>query len=96
MHKLLVLFLFAELSSIPMSAQDAVLRVYADQKRQTHVVFTNGKTTLVAGESGQIGIDSIQITKDGQTAGWLVLYADPDSSSPFAGTLVLWRRGRVI
>ena len=91
-----VLSLCAVLFTAPMSGQDAILRVYADQKQQTHVVLKNGKTMVVAGERGQVGIDSIQITEDGQTAGWLVLYPDPDSSSPFAGTLVLWRSGKVV
>lgn len=79
-----------------MLGQDAVQRVYADEKNQARVVYKSGKTTTVAGERGQVGIDETEIAEDGETAGWLALYADPDSASPFAGTLVLWRGGKVI
>jgi len=91
MRKVSTLLRVVALSPVPMFGQDTVLRVYADQKNQAHVVYKNDKTTLVAGERGQVGIDSIQLADDGRTAGWLVLYADPDGGSPFAGTLVLWR-----
>jgi hypothetical protein len=96
MRKVSTLLLFAALANVPMSSQDTLLRVYADRKNQAHVVYQNGKTALVAREPGQTGIDSIQIAEDGQTAGWLALYADPDGSSAFAGTLVLWRSGKVM
>jgi len=59
-------------------------------------VYKNEHTTVVPGEHGQVGIDSAQIAKDGQTAGWLALYADPDGNSPFAGTLVVWRSGKIV
>jgi hypothetical protein len=96
MRNLSTLALFVALSSALTFAQNAVLRVYADQKNQVHVVYKNGHATTVAGEPDQVGIDSVKISKDGQTAGWLVLYADPDSSSPYAGTLVVWRSGKVV
>ena len=84
---------YVALFAFPMSGQDTVLRVYADQRQQTHVVLTNGKKTVVPGERGQVGIESIQIAKDGRTAGWLVLYDNPDGGPPFAGTLVVWQSG---
>lgn len=96
MYKLSILLLLSVFSSVPMFGQDAIVRVYADQKNRAHVVDKNGKSTVVAGERGQVGIDSVQIAEDGQTAGWLVLYANPDGGSPFAGTLVLWRSGKVV
>lgn len=96
MHELSIVLLFAAFSAVPMAGQDAILRVYADQKNQGHVVYKNGGATAVAGEPDQVGIDSVKISKDGQTAGWLALYTDPDSSTPFAGTLVLWRGGKVV
>ena len=90
------LLLSVAFSSMPIVGQDTLSRVYADRKNQAHVVYTNGKDAVVAAERGQIGIDSIQTAGDGQTAGWLVLYADPDGGSPVAGSLVLWRAGKII
>ena len=81
---------------MPMFGQDTLSRVYADRKNQAHVEYTNGKDVAVAAERGQIGIDAIQIAGDGRTAGWLVLYTNPDGGSPFAGSLVLWRAGKII
>jgi hypothetical protein len=95
MRTLLAVFLFIPLSGPLTLAQNAIVRVFADQKNQVHVVYQNGQNAAVAGETEQVGIDSVKIAKDGQTAGWLVLYTDPDSSTPFAGTLVLWRNGRI-
>jgi hypothetical protein len=63
---------------------------------KAHVVHTNGKDVVVAAERGQISIDAIQMAGDGQTAGWLVLYTNPDGGSPFAGRLVLLRAGKII
>lgn len=94
MFKLSIFLLFVAVSSIPVFGQDTLSRVYADRKNQAHVVYTNGKSAVVAAEHGQIGIESIQTAGDGQTAGWLVLYTDPDG--PFAGSLVLWRAGKII
>lgn len=92
----LALTLYVVFFTLRLPAQDSVLRVYADQRQQTHVVLTNGKDKVVSGERGQVGIDSIRIAKDRQTAGWLVLYDDPDGGTPFAGTLLLWQKGERI
>jgi hypothetical protein len=96
MRKLSILWLLAALFAVPMSGQNGIVHVYADQKNQVHVVYKNRHAAAVAGEPDQVGIDSVKISKDGQTAGWLALYPDPDSSTPFAGTLVLWRGGKVV
>jgi len=96
MSRVLLLWLLGLLCSAPLSAQDAIQRIYADQKQQVHVLLKDGKSLIVPGEHGQVGIDSVHITDDGQTAGWLVLYPDPDNSSPYAGTLVVWGGGRVV
>ena len=71
-------------------------RVREDEKHDVHVVSAGGKETVVAHEQGQVGIEEINIAEDRQTLGWLVLYEDPDGSSPLAGKLVLWRDGRVL
>lgn len=94
--KLLGVFLFISLSGPLTFAQSAIVRVFPDQKNQMHIMYKNGQVAAVAGEPLQVGIDSAKVSKDGQTAGWLALYPDPDSSTPFAGTLVLWRGGKVV
>ena len=92
----LTLMLYVVAFALRLDAQDSVMRVYADQRQQAHVALANGKDTVVPAERGQVGIDSIQIAKDGRTAGWLVLYDDPDGGTPFAGTLIVWQSGRTI
>jgi hypothetical protein len=79
-----------------MHARNAIVRAYVDQKHQVHIVHQNGRDTPVKGEAGQVGIDSVKISNDAQTAGWLVLYSDPDSSTPFAGTLVIWQGDKIV
>ena len=96
MSRILILLLSATVSSMPIFGQDTLSRVYADRKNHAHVVYANGKNAVVAAERGQIGIDSIQTAENGRTAGWLVLYTDPDGGSPVAGSLVLWRAGKIV
>jgi len=96
MPRCLVCALLIVFSAQHVFAQDTVARVYADRKNQVHVVSTNGKDTLVAPEPGQIGTDSAQTAEDRKTVGWLVQYKDPDGGAPLAGTLVIWRAGKVI
>lgn len=95
-RNLLAVALFFSLSGPLTFAQSAIVRVFADQKNQVHVVYKNGQGVAVPGEPGQVGIDSVKISKDGQTAGWLTLDRDPDSRTPFAGILVLLTEGKIV
>jgi len=72
------------------------LRVSANADGAAEITTSAGLTRAIAKEPGQVGIRSPQVAADGATAGWLVDFADPDSASPYAGTLVIWRAGRVI
>jgi hypothetical protein len=87
------LLLIAALS-LPTLAQSIVQHVYVGPNNRVNVVYANGKTAVVRGERGQIG--AIQMAKDGDTAGWVVLYQNPDGGSPIAGTIALWRSGKII
>jgi hypothetical protein len=95
-RNLLAVALFASLSSPLTFAQSAIVRVFADQKNHVHVLYKDGQDIAVAGEPGQVGIDTMKISQDGQTAGWLALDRDPDSSETFAGILVLLRAGKIV
>jgi hypothetical protein len=75
--------------------QDPILRVYIDAANNTHVASQQQDRTL-APEKGQVGIDAVKIGDDKQTAGWLVLYKDPDGGSPIAQKLLIWRDGRIV
>jgi hypothetical protein len=80
--------------SLPTFAQLIVHRVYVGPNNQINVAYGNGETAVVRGERGQIG--AIQTATDGHTAGWVVLYQNPMVGAPIAGTIVLWRSGKVI
>lgn len=91
-----VISLSSVLSSLPISAQRPALRVYADTRNNVHVVSASGRETIIAPERSQVGIDAIKVAGDKRTAGWLVLFKDPDGGSPYAGKLVVWSDGRMI
>ena len=95
-RNLLAVALCVSLSGPLTFAQSAIVRVFADQKNQVHVLYKDGQDVAVAGERGQVGIDSVKISQDGRRAGWLALDRDPDSSQPFAGILVLLRDGKIV
>jgi hypothetical protein len=86
------------------SAHASVVRVYADARRNVHVVTMarsddsrlHRRSQIVPRQPGQVGIDSVTIAADRETAGWLVLYANPDAGAPIAGRLMVWRDGRVV
>lgn len=92
-----VVSLLSVLLSVPtMFAQGPALRVYADTRNNVHVISASGRDTIIAPERTQVGISAIKVAEDNRTAGWLVLFKDPDGGSPVAGKLVVWRDGRII
>jgi hypothetical protein len=84
------------------SAHLAILRVDSDSRGTVKVITQKDRPTLrkrvfvLPPEPGQVGIDSVEIAADRFTAGWLILYADPDGGTPDAGKLVIWRDGHVV
>jgi hypothetical protein len=82
----------------------SVLKVYTDSNDKKNVKIVTAaddpsqhwRMFTLPHEPGQVGIDSVKISDDGFTAGWLVLYEDPDAGTPVAGKLILWRDGRVV
>ena len=87
-------------STVPMLAQNSILRAYADAQNKVHAVSEGGKDSVIDPETDAVGIDAVAVADDKQTAGWLVLYQERDDhgpiGSPFAGKLVVWRDGRII
>jgi hypothetical protein len=75
---------------------ETVLRVYADQDNDVHVVVRGQKETVVPHERDQAGIQDVKIATDRKTAGWLVTFKDPDSKGTYAAYLKIWRGGKVI
>jgi hypothetical protein len=69
------LLLIAALS-LPTLAQLIVQHVYVGPNNQINVVYANCETAVVRAERGQIG--AILMATDAHTAGWVVLYRDPD------------------
>lgn len=91
-----VSLLSALLSVHPMFAKGRALRVYVDSRTNVHVVSASGRETIIAPERTQVGVRAIKVADDDRTAGWFVLFKDPDGGSPVAGKLVVWRDGRII
>ena len=65
-----------------------------DSNGQLRIVPKSGKEILPAKITGQQAFDSPAISPDGRTVGWLALY--PFENTQLAGTLVIYRAGRVL
>jgi hypothetical protein len=76
-------------------AQPGQVSVSADLTGAARVTTRTGSKT-VRKQPGQVGIEDAWTAEDGRTAGWLVMYDVPPISYPIAGTLVVWRGGRII
>jgi hypothetical protein len=77
------------------TANAAVIRVSAGNDGGAEIV-SRGRTIKAPKLSRQEGIADPQTSDDGRTAGWLATFKDPDSGTPFPGSLVIWRGGHVI
>src|SRR5579864_7038080 len=74
------------LLSTPILAQEhtPALQVTTDPKNNVRVL-TQSHSYLIPPGPDQVGIDSVEVSEAGRTAGWLVLYRNPDGGAPFAG-----------
>jgi hypothetical protein len=92
--------LFLALCPAIVTAQSVkIAKAYADRSGVLHVVTSNGQDISVPKEKAQTGAEEIKITDDHQTAGWLVVYPNPDPNRAWEklyGELVLWRDGKVM
>ncbi len=82
--------------AISITAATPVYRsVSVDSAGQLHIVLNNGREVLPPKAEGQVAFGKPTISPDRRTVGWLVLYAY-SQGEPIAGSLVLYRGGRVI
>ena len=74
-----------------------IAKVFLDSQENAHIVYNDGKDARPAKEVGQVSCSSPSITKDRQTAGWLVNYDNHGITSyPIPLILIIYRKGRVI
>ena len=91
-----LLFLVLCIVAFPLSAESSILRIFSDERNNVHVILPAGQESVIERERDQVGIDSIKIAAGKQTAGWIVMYRNPDGGSPIAGKIVVWRGGKII
>ena len=91
MRRLLILLLFV----VPEMSQGQAATVSAAQNGAAQVTFANGRKATIPKEPGQTGIREPRTASDG-TVGWLAEYGVEYVSEPIAGTLIVWRAGKVL
>src|SRR6185369_6226036 len=91
---LLLLLSNAGMSQAGLS-KDRAVSVSAGRDGAAEITFAHGGKTTIRKEPGQVGIRESRIAPDG-TVGWLAEYRVENVSYPIAGTLLLWRAGKII
>jgi len=61
----------------------------------TAQITLGGRTITIPKERGQVGISDVQMASDG-AVGWFAEYKVDAVSYPIAGTLVIWRAGKIV
>lgn len=87
--------------SLGPKSSEKIVRVYADHDNDTHIVLQDAKEAVVRHKRDQKGINQVKIDDRHQSAGWLILYPDPNNSSTYQFTdipesLVIWRNGKIV
>src|SRR5690242_6989361 len=77
-------------------ARTGRLAISASSSGAAEILEADGARRMAPKERGQTGIDHPKTASDGRTAGWLVLYANPDGGEPLPAMLVIWRSGRIV
>ena len=101
-NHVLMLLIATFLSSISAESKSSeiIVRVYADHNNDTHIVLGT-KEAVIRPKPDQAGIDQVKIADDHRTAGWLILFPDPNNSpiyrsSDIPQSLVIWRNGKIV
>jgi hypothetical protein len=91
MCRLLIVVLF----TLPGMSQDQAVTVSARPDGAAQITLADGKKATIPKEPGQTGISEIRVAPDG-TVGWLAEYRVEAVGDPIAGTLIVWRAGKMI
>jgi hypothetical protein len=83
-------------AAFPAEAETGRLAVTATPSGAAEIIQPDGAKRIVPKERGQTGIDQPKAASDNRSAGWLVLYDNPDGGEPLPGMLVIWRSGRIV
>lgn len=95
MRTLLALVLINAVVPLCAYAQDQVVAVSAGPEGTAQLTLRDGSTITISKERGQVGISDARIAPDG-TVGWLADFHVETVSYPVAGTLIVWRTGKII
>jgi len=76
-------------------SQGRVVAISAGPDGTAQLTLGGGHNIAIPKERGQVGIRDAQIASNG-TVGWLADFSVEGVSYPIAGTLVLWRGGKII
>ena len=93
MRRLLIVVLLVLAVVFSVMSQPGTVAAGPDGTAQ--ITLADGKRITIPKEPGQTGIREIRIAPD-ETVGWLAEYRVEAVRDPVAGTLVLWRAGKVI
>ena len=88
-------FLLFSLFALPGIFQGQAVSVSALRDGAAQVTLANGRKARIPKEPGQTGITETRTAPDG-TVGWLAEYRVEAVSYPIAGTLIVWRAGKII
>jgi hypothetical protein len=88
---LIVNTLFASLGR----SQGQAVAVLPGPDGAAQITLSGGRTVRIPKERGQVGISDAQVASGGGV-GWFAEYSVDGVSYPIAGTLVIWRAGKII
>jgi hypothetical protein len=94
-HAILTLLLVSALFSSCGLSQSKAVAVSAGPDGSAQITLDGGRRITVPKEPGQVGVLDARIASDG-TVGWLAQFSVEGVSYTFAGTLIIWRAGKVI
>lgn len=94
-RSILLIVLFGALVPDAALPQRRVAAVSSSENGAAQIVFSDGSKTEVPKEPGQVSITDTLLAPDG-TAGWLAEFNLDGVSYPVAGTLILWRAGKIV
>lgn len=97
MRLLATLLAFLAASNFLVQAETQRYRsVRLDERGQLHLVLSSGREFLPRKLPDQVAFTQPLLSQNHRTVGWLADYSDPGGTSPYSGTLVLYRSGHLL